>query len=301
MSNFIPQAEDEPEIEAVLPPIFSIEEKPAIIKEIKPIDKYDSNPNEAIPILQKKIQPIIHKTIQPVIRKEIKPIITRQVQKVIRKEIQPIIPKEIQSEIARKIHTDVNENIQPVTINHPTFINSTKHYSEVSKLKYDLNEAKIIIQQQKDIIAKLQNKLNIIESLKYEIRSKDKELIELKSKINQIILKEVEQRLRNIKRINYIFEEVDSIELQSLEKPINKIDYGDTFELLRNEKPENIIEKLDQIIIEPLKSNNETNEKFIRQQMMCVYFTSMDQNINFSIPCINLESFQSISFSIKII
>ena len=98
-----------------------------------------------------------------------------------------------------------------MTINHPTIINNNNHYSEVSKLKYDLNEAKIIIQKQKDVIIKLENKLNnkenindIIKSLKYEIESKNKELIELKSKINQIILKEVEQRLRSrIKRINF--------------------------------------------------------------------------------------------------
>ena len=198
MSNFIPESADDLEIEAVFPPIYSKEDNPMIIKEIRPIVKQDVKPiihKEVIPIIQTKIQPIIHKTIQPVIRKEIQPIITRQIQKVIRKEIQPvvhqeiqpIIHKEVQPKNARKIQTDIHENIQPVTINHPNIINNNNHYSVVSKLKYDLNEAKIIIQQQKDVIIKLENKLNnkenindIIKSLKYEIESKNKELIELK-------------------------------------------------------------------------------------------------------------------------
>jgi len=127
-------------------------------------------------------------------------------------------------------------------LNHPPIINNNNQDNELSKLKYELEEAKKIIQQQKERIMELENKLNnkesnnndIIESLKNEIKSKDKELNELKSNLNKI-------------------------------------------------------------------NNNETNEKFGRQQMMCVYFTSMDQKINFPVPCINLESFVMQSFFIKII
>ena len=120
-------------------------------------------------------------------------------------------------------------------LNHPPIINNNNQDNELSKLKYELEEAKKIIQQQKERIMELENKLNnkesnnndIIESLKNEIKSKDKELNELKSNLNKI-------------------------------------------------------------------NNNETNEKFGRQQMMCVYFTSMDQKINFPVPCINTDIFAEV-------
>lgn len=120
-------------------------------------------------------------------------------------------------------------------LNHPPIINNNNQDSDLSKLKYELEEAKKIIQQQKERIMELENKLNnkesnnndIIESLKNEIKSKDKELNELKLNLNKI-------------------------------------------------------------------NNNETNEKFGRQQMMCVYFTSMDQKINFPVPCINTDIFAEV-------
>ena len=117
-------------------------------------------------------------------------------------------------------------------LNHPPIINNNNQDNELSKLKYELEEAKKIIQQQKERIMELENKLNNKESnnndiIKNEIKSKDKELNELKSNLNKI-------------------------------------------------------------------NNNETNEKFGRQQMMCVYFTSMDQKINFPVPCINTDIFAEV-------
>jgi DNA repair exonuclease SbcCD ATPase subunit len=121
-------------------------------------------------------------------------------------------------------------------LNHPVIISNKNQDSELSNLKYELNEARKIIKQQKDRIMELENKLynkeinnnnDIIESLKNKIKSKDKELNELKSQLNKI-------------------------------------------------------------------NNNETNEKFDRQQMMCVYFTSIDQRINFPISCINTDIFAEV-------
>ena len=107
-------------------------------------------------------------------------------------------------------------------------VQTKNNNEEIIKLKDDLKKAQEIIQQQKNRIIELENKLsinnnnyNIIESLKNNIKLKDKEINELKSKLN-------------------------------------------------------------------------INKKIDREQMMCVYFTSMDQKINYPIPCINTDIFAEV-------
>ena len=88
MSRFIPEAIEEVEIEAILPPKIPKEEKPVIFKNIKPILKQDVQSKVhkgPVPIPKTRIQPIIsfqvqnfRKNIQPVAHKETKPIIHKR-------------------------------------------------------------------------------------------------------------------------------------------------------------------------------------------------------------------------------
>ena len=79
---------------------------------------------------------------------------------------------------------------------------------------------------------------------------------------------EVDQKLRKrMKSKYYITENIDSIEISSLEKPINKIEYCDTFELVKKEdklnKTNNINSDIDLKNVDPSFALNNTQNKFM--------------------------------------
>ena len=126
----------------------------------------------------------------------------------------------------------------------------------------------LIIQKEKqDLINKLNNskiniyKLGIINSdLNKKIKEKENELKNLKNE-----LKDYEQKF-----------DIENIIINNLKK--NKDEF---------------INKIDMLEKEVINLNNKLNSqnRINRNEMMCVNFTSSDQNINYSIPCTSSDIF----------
>jgi hypothetical protein len=98
-----------------------------------------------------------------------------------------------------------------------------------------------------------------------------------------------DQEIKNIiKNKNNIVENIDSIKISSLEKPINKIDYCDTFELLKKEdklnKTNNINSDIDLKNVDPSFALNNTQNKFMNFGVHCKKKNSFIKN---NLPRVN--------------
>ena len=86
--------------------------------------------------------------------------------------------------------------------------------------------------------------------------------------------------------------------IEDQNKKIKQLEYqlnnkNETYEnqlRLKDKKIDELNKKLENLII----NNNMSDQLINRKQMICVYFTSMDQKINFPIPCIKTDIFAQI-------
>ena len=118
----------------------------------------------------------------------------------------------------------------------------------------------------------------------------------LNNNINQSINKNRENeeiiKLKNdlIKANKIIEEQKNKIKELEYQLNNNKNEIYENKLRLKNKEIDELKKKLENLDL----SSNTNNELFNRKQITCVYFTSMDQKINFPIPCIKTDIFAQI-------
>ena len=118
----------------------------------------------------------------------------------------------------------------------------------------------------------------------------------INNNINQSINKNREKeeiiKLKNdLIKANKIIEDQNK-KIKQLEYQLNnnKNEIYENKLRLKNKEIDELKKKLENLDL----SSNTNNELFNRKQITCVYFTSMDQKINFPIPCIKTDIFAQI-------
>lgn len=213
-----------------------------------------------------QIQPKVKQNIQPIITREIQPIILQKIQPVVHQEIQPIINQEIQPIITTEIQPIINEKIQPVI-----FSENQKNIEEViqqleqSHQSDEKNIFELFVKPEKEesIMVEPRTERTVQNSEKVIIQPY---IMKTEKHVTQPIVKPTTTKtVVNIEKIKYV--------------PYIKYKDGKILPYETNEVK--------------LYQSDKTNSSLMKT-ILAVNFISIEDNINYPMPCKTTDVFSKI-------